>query len=286
MKRFFAVFFAAVLIFCSGCNNNNGDIETTTAAPKTADMLDLPTNKKNYADCVKRYHAVISAVINKVQVLETEHNKVLETENPEKFFLDDKYIATAFDPFILSGFSITESFDYTLDAEKAREIFAEHSNGADIQFEKNTTNSYILRFIREETMQEYTVDYSSNDSFRYIATSENGNETVINEMLEFTKKNSAYYIQSLKTRLYVQFDLNGNIVYFCCSTLKDGDYLNESIYPQADASDNWVTDKEKERYLSIHTYQNGTLIHEECSSGPWKTVTINESDYANAFPLQ
>lgn len=286
MKKLFAVFIAAALIFCSGCNNNNGDIETTTSAPKTADMLDLPTNKKNYADCVKRYHAVISAVTNKVQVLETEHNKVIETENPEKFFLDDKYIATAFEPFILSGLSITENFDYTLDAEKAREIFAEQSNGADIQFEKNTTNSYILRFIREETMQEYTVDYSSNDSFRYIATSENGNETVITEMLEFTKKNSAYYIQSLKTRLYVQFDLNGNIVYFCCSTLKDGDYLNESIYPQADASDNWVTDKEKDCYLSIHTYQNGTLIHEECSSGPWKTVTINESDYANAFPLQ
>lgn len=286
MKKLFAVFFAAVLIFCSGCNNDNGDTETTTQAPKTADMLVLPTNKKNYGDCVKRYYAVVSAVKNKVQALESEHNKALEAENPETFFLDDKYIATAFDPFILSDFSLTESFDYTLDAEKAREIYASDSGGADIRFEKNTTNSFVLRFIEEESMREYTVDYSSSDAFRYVCTSENGGETTVTEMLEFTKKNSAYYIQSLKTRMYVQFDPNGNIVYFCCSTLKDGDYLDESIYPQTDAYADWVTDKDKDSYLSIHTYRNGVVIHEECSSGPWKTITINEKDYANAFPLQ
>lgn len=285
MKKFFAVFFAAVLIFCSGCNDN-GDIQTTTQPPRTADMLVLPTNKKNYSDCVKRYYAVISAVISKVQVLETEHNKALEAEDPEKFFLNDNYIATGFDPFILNEFSITESFDFTMDEAKARELFASQSNGADIQFEKNTTNSFVLRFVEEESMKEYTVDYSSSDSFRYICTQENGNETEIIEMLEFAKKNSSYYIQSLKTRLYVQFDANGNIVYFCCSTLKDGNYLEESIYPQNDASDNWATEKEKDSYLSIHTYQNGALIHEECSSGPWKTITISEKDYSSAFPLQ
>ncbi len=285
MKKFLAVFFAVILIFCSGCSDN-GDNQTTTAPQKTADMLILPTNKKNYSDCVKRYHAVVSAVKSKVQVLENEHNKTIETENPEKFFLDENYIATAFDPFIFTEFSITENFDYTMNAETAREIFAEQSNGADIRFEKNKTNSFLLSFIQEETMREYAVDYSSNDSFRYTATHENGNETVVTEMLEFTKKNSVYYIQSLTARMYVQFDTNGNIIYFCCSTLKDGNYLDESIYPQIDASDNWATDRDKESYLSIHTYQNGVLIHEECSSGPWKTVTIAESDYSNAFPLQ
>lgn len=285
MKKIFAVLFAAVLIFCSGCNNN-GDIQTTTQPPKTADMLVLPTNKKNYADCVKRYYAVVSAVISKVQVLETEHNKALEAEDPEKFFLNDNYIATGFEPFLLNEFPITESFDFTMDEAKARELFAAQSNGADIQFEKNTTNSFVLRFVEEQSMKEYTVDYSSSDSFRYVCTQENGNETEIIEMLEFAKKNSSYYIQSLKTRLYVQFDANGNIVYFCCSTLKDGNYLEESIYPQNDASDNWVTEKEKDDYLNIHTYQNGALIHEECSSGPWKTITISEKDYSGAFPLQ
>lgn len=285
MKKIFAVLFAAVLIFCSGCNNN-GDIQTTTQPPKTADMLVLPTNKKNYADCVKRYYAVVSAVISKVQVLETEHNKALEAEDPEKFFLNDNYIATGFEPFLLNEFSITESFDFTMDEAKARELFAAQSKGADIQFEKNTTNSFVLRFVEEQSMKEYTVDYSSSDSFRYVCTQENGNETEIIEMLEFAKKNSSYYIQSLKTRLYVQFDANGNIVYFCCSTLKDGNYLEESIYPQNDASDNWVTEKEKDDYLNIHTYQNGALIHEECSSGPWKTITISEKDYSGAFPLQ
>lgn len=286
MKKFFAVFFAAVLVFCSGCNNDNGDIEATTAAPKTADMLVLPTNKKNYGDCVKRYYAVVSAVKNKVQVLEAEHNKALEAENPETFFLEDKYISTAFDPFILSDFSLTESFDYTLDAEKAREIYAVQSNGADIRFEKNTTNSFVLKFIEEEASKEIAVDYSSSDSFRYVCTNENGGEATVSEILEFTKKNSAYYIQSLKTRMYVQFDTSGNIVYFCCSTLKDGDYLDESVYPQADAPENWATDRDKDSYLSIHTYQNGVVIHEECSSGPWKTITISEKDYASAFPLQ
>ena len=285
MKRFFAVFFAAVLIFCSGCNNDS-DIEITTQAPKTADMLILPTNKKNYSDCVKRYYAVVSAVKNKVQVLEAEHNKTIEAQNPEKFFLDDEYIATGFEPFLLNEFSITENFDYTMDEAKAREDFALQSNGADIQFEKNTTNSFVLRFVEEESLREYAVDYSSGDSFKYVSTHENGNETTVSEMLEFAKKNSAYYIQSLNTRMYVQFDTNGNIVYFCCSTLKDGNYLDESIYPQTDASNQWATNRDKDNYLSIHTYQNGVLIHEECSSGPWKTVTINESDYAQAFPLQ
>ena len=285
MKKFFVVLFAAVLVFCSGCKNN-GDIQTTTQPSKTADMLVLPTNKKNYADCVKRYYAVVSAVISKVQVLETEHNKALEAEDPEKFFLNDNYISTGFDPFLLKEFPITENFDFTMDEAKARELFSSQSNGADIQFEKNTTNSFVLRFVEEQSMKEYTVDYSSSDSFRYVCTQENGNETEITEMLEFAKKNSSYYIQSLKTRLAVQFDANGNIVYFCCSTLKDGNYLEESIYPQNDASDNWTTEKEKDEYLSIHTYQNGALIHEECSSGPWKTITISEKDYSSAFPLQ
>ena len=33
-------------------------------------------------------------------------------------------------------------------------------------------------------------------------------------------------------------------------------------------------------------YENGVLTHEDSSSGPWKTFTINESDYLYAFPLQ
>ncbi len=276
MKKAIAVSLAFLLLFLCGCGSKE-PVETTTRAPKTADMLDLPSNKKNYAECLKRYYAVVSAVKNKIQMLETEHNKSLEIENPDSFFLDEDFIATGFDPFIFESLSLTESFTTSMDSDQAAELYSSVADGAAIRFEKNTENSFILRFIEEESTREYIVDYSSSDSFRYISRSESDGNSVINETLEFTKTGNTYYIQSRNARLFVQFDTRGNILNFCCSTLRNGDYSNEVIYPKTDKTIEWAVDRNKDDYLNIHTYQNGTLIHEDSSSGPWQTVTVTEN---------
>lgn len=290
MKKIIAALLVSASIFLCACNSGEPEITTaaTTSAPKSADMLSIESKEKNYTACMGRYYSVINAVKSKIQILEAEYNKTIESEIPDKFFLDERYIMTSFDPFILSDFSLTEEFGSLMNNEDAREVYSGISNGTEIQFENKSNNRYILKFISEETIKEITVDYSAKDSFRYASETESGDSVLLNEMLEFCKKtNNVYLIQSKNARLYVQFDGSGNIVYFRCATLKNGTYgTNNSIYPETDAAADWVTDRDKNEYLNIHTYENGVLTHEDCSSGPWKTVTINESEFAYAFSVQ
>ena len=289
MKKIISALLAATLLLLAGCGSDKNNVTTvaTTSAPKSADMLNITSKSKNYSDSVKRYYAVLEAVKNKTQILEKEHNKQIEAENPDKYFLDENYIMTAFDPFILTDFSLTENFSANLTKAEIDETFAFKANGAEIIFENNGENSYRLSLVDEISLREYSVDYNTKDSFRYVLTTESGETTVVNEMLEFGNNANTYFIQSKTSRLFVQFDNNGNIVYFCCSTLKNGSYGNsESIYPDASPAKEWLTERNKDDYMSIYTYENGILTHEDSSSGPWKTFTIYESEFQNAFPLQ
>ena len=289
MKKIISALLAATLLLLAGCGSdkNNATTVATTSAPKSADMLNITSKSRNYSDSVKRYYAVLEAVKNKTQILEKEHNKQIEAENPDKYFLDENYIMTAFDPFILTDFSLTENFSANLTKAEVDETFAFKANGAEIIFENNGENSYRLSLVDEISLREYSVDYNTKDSFHYVLTTESSETTVVNEMLEFGNNANTYFIQSKTSRLFVQFDNNGNIVYFCCSTLKNGSYGNsESIYPDASPAKEWVTERNKDDYMSIYTYENGILTHEDSSSGPWKTFTIYESEFQNAFPLQ
>ena len=286
MKKISALLLVLLTVFLCSCDSGKNQPETTSRTPKTADMLVLTSNKKNYSECVKRYHAVLTAVKNKVQILESEHNKSVQAEFPDDFFLTDDYIPTGFDPFILKDFTLTEAFDSSMNSEKAKQTYASVVSGADIQFENEADSRYTLRLVTEEYLKEYEVEYSSDDAFRFFSRSEQGDTSQLDEMLEFAKSGNTYYIQSLTARLFVQFDGNGNIISFCCATLKNSTYQNESFFPDIDEEKDWVTDRDKSAYLSIHSYENGVLIHEDCSSGPWKTVSINENNYANAFISQ
>ena len=288
MKKFISALLAAVILLLAGCGSDK-ELPTiaTTRAPKSADMLNITSKTRSYSECVNRYYAVINAVKNKTQILEKEHNKQIESENPDKFFLDENYILTAFDPFVLADFSLTENFNPSLTEEDVIGAFSFKANGADISFENNGKDSYTLSLTDEISLREYKVEYSTNDSFRYVSTTESNEATVINEMLEFCSNTNTYFVQSKNSRLFVQFDADGNIIYFCCSTLKNGSYGDsESIYPDACPTREWVTERSKEDYISIHTYENGILEHEDCSSGPVKSLTIYESEFENAFPLQ
>ena len=86
MKKLFAFLLALLIPLLSACNKDNSDItnETSTvSAVKTADMLDITTRGMSYTDCLTRYYSVISAVKNKVQILENEHNKIIKIANED-----------------------------------------------------------------------------------------------------------------------------------------------------------------------------------------------------------
>lgn len=291
MKKTVAILLSAVLILLCSCGNNNGNSansETEPPVSKSADMLNITNHGNTFLDCVSRYNSVVTAIKNKVQILENEHNNSIKAADSEKFFLNENYILTYFDPFLLNSFFLTENFEENLTEEKAKEVFAAHSNGADIRYDKKADGSRTLSFISEDSTKKIRVDFTKDqNAFRYAASSDvNGTETT-EEILEFISiDKNKYFIQSNNTRLYAEFDDEGNIVYFCCTTLRysvytDADTIYNNIRFKADKT--WANQLEKDAYLNIHTYENGILTHEECSSGPWKTVSIKESDYASAF---
>lgn len=290
MKKTVAIFLSAVLLLLCSCGKDNDNSVTSATEPqvsKSADMLNITSFGNSYLDCMSRYNSVISAVKNKVQILENEHNNTVKTANPDKYFLDENYILTYFEPFLLNSFFLTEGFEDNLTEEKAKDYFASYSNGADIRYEKSSDGSRAVYFTSEDTVKKICVEYVPNgDSFRYTAsTDSNGIETV-EEILEFVKAaENIYLIQSKNTRCYVEFDSLGNIVYFCCTTLKNALYADtDRIYGVKITADrSWADSLGQDSYLNIHTFENGVLTHKECSSGPWKTVAINESDYASAF---
>lgn len=290
MKKTVAILLSAVLLLLCSCgksNDNSANTETEPPVSKSADMLNITNNGKSFLDCVSRYNSVVSAVKNKVQILENEHNNSIKNADSEKYFLNENYILTYFDPFLLNSFFLIEGFGENLTEEKAKDFYAAHSNGADIRYEKKTDGSRTLSFISEDSVKKIRVFHvRGQDSFRYTVLTEiNGVETA-EETLEFVKTDeNKYFIQSGNTRLFAEFDSDGNIVYFCCTTLKNSVYTeSDSIYNTRFSADKtWAKPLEKDSYLNVHTYENGVLTHEECSSGPWKTVTINESDYASAF---
>lgn len=253
---------------------------------KTADMLNITNEDSDYLGCYERYESVISAVISKISVLENAHNEKLKIETESEYFFEDEYIFTSFEPFNLDSISVTSHFDSSMDLKKAEEVYKNICRGMTVEYNADS-NNYNLRFVSEELVEEYSAEYSEEfDSFRYVFSIENAEETQTAEFLEFIKfENGAYAIQSQKSRCYVDFGEDGEIEYFCCTTLRGGEYsVDESIFPQKEMLNaDWVTEKGREAFESIHTYENGILTHSECSSGPWKTVNITAADYSSAF---
>ena len=95
-----------------------------------------------------------------------------------------------------------------------------------------------------------------------------------------------YIIQSRYERCYIEFDKNGEIIYFCCGKLNSGEFsVDESIFGNIKEKPDrfWVISRGKSEYSSIHTFENEILTHEDQSSGPWKTIKINAVDYESAF---
>ncbi len=282
MKRFLLLLTALLLVLCS-CSGNE-----PPEKPLTADMLNITDTEKTFLGCRNRLDAVLEAMSAKIEILENAHNDVIKAENKTEYFLEDKYILTSFEPFIIDSLEITDGFHSEMTNETAQTYYKLQSDGMGISFESDGKSSFELQFISETVVKKYFGEYNEKtDSLRYIfSTENNGNETV-EEFLEFTRTESgAYVIQSNSSRCYIEFNEDDEIVYFCCGELNTDEFLSkESVFPSPDEMLDryWVLSKGKPEFSNIHTFENNMLIHEDCSSGPWKTIRINAEDYASAF---
>lgn len=282
MKRIIALSFAILFLFCS-CSE-----KPEVPKLKTADMLDITNTDMDFQGCRSRFDAVVSAMKAKVTVLENAHNETVKSNAESEYFLEKEYVLTAFEPFMLSGFELTREFSPLLTAESANSVFAHKADGMKLVYESDEKSSYVLQLLSETVVKEYSVEYSDKaDGFRYIYSVEDSGGKRVEEFLEFIKDNNGrYLIQSNSSRSIIEFDGEDKIVYFCCGELNGEEFtLDESVFGEENPqiSENWVLERGKSNYISIHTCDGGVLTHEDCSSGPWKSVKISEKDYASAF---
>lgn len=250
-------------------------------------MLTITNEEKTFQGCKSRYESVVSAMKSKITVLESAHNDVIRSGNKDEYFLDENYILTTFEPFSLGTLSITESFTPDMTNEKAQDYFKLQSDGMDIDF-KSKNGLTELTFVSESLVKTYTAEYDKkSDSLKYSYTVESGDEETVEEFLEFKQiKKNVYIIQSRYERCYIEFDKNGEIIYFCFGKLNEGEFsAEESIFNETENEPDrfWVLSRGKTSYSGIHTFENEILTHEDQSSGPWKTIKINAVDYESAF---
>ncbi len=281
MKKIISLLAVLALLLCSCSNDEPQKIRTN-------DMLTITNTEETFQGCRERLANVLSAMKAKVIVLENEHNRELRIENPSEYFLESDYILTAFEPFIMSSFEIADGFHSEMTDESAQTFFELQSRGADIIYDSDGQSSFVLKFVSEEMTEEYSVEYNKKqDSFRYVKMTETDGTESIDEFLEFSRtENGAYVIQSMTERCYIEFDKEDEIVYFCCGELREDIFSSEnSIYPapEKNVDKHWVLSDGKARFINIHTFEDGILTHEDCSSGPWKSVKIDAKGYESAF---
>lgn len=281
--RLLPLLFAVLLIF-SSCGKEEPVIL------KTQDMLDITNNEENFKGCLSRMNSVVSALTNKVTVIEQQHNYEIELEDGEGYFLDKDYILNVFDPFNVSSITYTDVFDDTTTVEYVQDLYKNEAGSASVLF-SNGKNEYSLKFVTEEYTRIYYGKYDKkSDSLYFTYSEEKTGETSITEFLEFVSLgNNSYLIQSIKSRCYISFDEIGNIVSFYCSELDTESYgenemLLNSSEPVIDiTAKKWATGKNADEYISIHTYEDGILKHRDSSSGTIKEVSIEAEKYASAF---
>ena len=276
--------FIALLFIFSSCSKNE--------EPKvhTPDMLNITNTEESFIGCRERFLDVIDAAKAKVRILEEGHNKTVEVNNPSEYFLENNYILTAFEPFPLGSFDlpIVGGFTKQMNEEEAQKFYDNPTRNCDISFDSDGEAEFVLKFITEEMTEEYSAEFNKkSDSFRYVFSIENNGTEEIVEFIEFIRiDENSYAMQSKTTRFYIEFDEEGRIIVFCCGELRNGEFtLEESIFNTEDniPDKNWVLTRGKSQFLNIHTFENGILTHEDCSSGPWKSIKINEKDYESAF---
>lgn len=253
------------------------------------DTLVITNEEKTFEGAKERYRAVLESLKTRVTLLEESHNQSVRIENPDSYFLDDNYILRAFDPFTVSSFEMTDKVNDSVSAENAPDIFKDDAENSSVIFTRED-GGYTLRFMNEGLTATYKAEYDSKtDSFRFTYNEDGQSPELKSEFLEFiTVSSGAYIIQSNKSRCYIEYDENGNIVTFTCSTLKDKVYsLQDSVFGSSAAAltvfRSRIDNGKKTDYESIREYSEGVLTHIDTVEDKVNEIQIYADIYASAF---
>ncbi len=253
------------------------------------DTLVITNEEKTFEGAKERYRAVLESLKTRVTLLEESHNQSVRIENPDSYFLDDNYILRSFDPFTVSSFEMTDKVNDSVSAENAPDIFKDDAENSSVIFTREDSG-YTLRFMNEGLTASYKTEYDSKtDSFRFTYNEDGQSPELKSEFLEFiTVSSGAYIIQSNKSRCYIEYDENGNIVTFTCSTLKDKEYsLQDSVFGSSAAAltvfRSRIDNGKKTDYESIREYSEGVLTHIDTVEDKVNEIQIYADIYASAF---
>ncbi|MBR4452005.1 MAG: hypothetical protein IKS39_09235 [Clostridia bacterium] len=282
IKRIAAVICTLLLLLTASCGAPEQKIIYK-------DTLIIENNESTFEGARERFRAVLESLTTRVFLLEDSHNKALEQENPDSYFLDPNYIPRAFDPFNIASLEITDKIDDAVDAQNAPEIFESEAEGAGVIFDRKD-DGYTLKFMTETLTKIYDASYDADtDSLRFVFSEKTPPQDKDVEFLEFIKtEDNSYAIQSNKARCFITFDEDGRIVSFRYAELKTGEYtLEESIFKASAASlmtfKTEISNGKKSDYDNIREYNEGVLTHIETSEGTVNEIQIYSDIYASVF---
>lgn len=282
MKKLICLALAVMMLMLTAC----GDGE-----PKTIykDTLVITNEEKTFEGAKERYRAVLESLRTRVTLLEESHNQSVKLENPDSYFLDDNYILRSFDPFAVASFEMTDKINDSVTPESAPDIFKDDAGNSSVIFSRDGSG-YILQFMNEGLTSTYQAEYDAKtDSFRFIYNEDGQTPELKSEFLEFiTVSDGTYIIQSNKSRCYIVYDEDGNIVSFTCSTLKEKEYTpDDSVYGASAATltvfKSKIDNGKKTDYESIREYSEGVLTHIDTVEDKVNEIQIYADIYASAF---
>ncbi len=282
MKKLICIALAALMLMLTACG---------AAEPKTIykDTLVITNEEKTFEGAKERYRAVLESLKTRVTLLEESHNQSVKLENPDFYFLDDNYILRSFDPFAVSSFEMTDKINDSVTSENASEIFKDDAGNSNVIFSRED-GGYTLQFMNEGLTETYKSEYDAKtDSFRFTYNEDGQAPELKSEFLEFvTVSDGTYIIQSNKSRCFIEYDADGNIVSFTCSTLKEKEYTQEDSVYKANAASltmfkSKIDNDKKTDYESIREYSEGVLTHIDTVEEKVNEIQIYADMYESAF---
>ena len=283
MKKLICLILAAFTLMLTACRAEE---------PKTIykDTLVITNEEKTFEGAKERYRAVLESLKTRVTLLEESHNQSVKLENPDSYFLDDNYILRSFDPFAVASFEMTDKINDSVTAENAPEVFKDDAGNSSVIFSREN-GGYTLQFMNEGLTAAYKAEYDAKtDSFRFTYVEDGQAPELKSEFLEFiTVSDGTYIIQSNKSRCWIEYDENGNIISFACSTLKEKEYNVEedSVYKASAAALTMFKSKigysKNTDYESIREYSEGVLTHIDTVEEKVNEIQIYADMYESAF---
>ena len=162
MKRAVSIVLAivSILTVCTSCQQEEPKIIYK-------DTLVIDNEEKTLEGVKSRYNAVLNSLLTKVVTLEECHNTSIENSEPDTFYFNSDYIMTSFDPFLLSYFSVTDSFSDDMDSAQAAEVFKNEAHGDDVKYSSENGKA-TLELMSENLIRIWQTEYDERtDSFRY-----------------------------------------------------------------------------------------------------------------------